>query len=148
MTSNDPTSAEQYEKNTAVCLKVKIPDKRQDYYDGAVLLHNSPDKDTWRGDLNKKIDARRPAGAQIRGRMSRLTDCSSPPRAFKRALLLGGGRGAPTAEGAKLIAAAYRRSSGKTGCCYTLVSNVRGLGDFSQPHKTGGYATRPLLYRS
>ncbi len=56
--SQDPTSVEQFEEDyNFILARIKEKTKSKIMIIEPFLLHNSPDKDAWRADLNPKIDA-------------------------------------------------------------------------------------------
>lgn len=114
--SNDPTSAEQYEKNYRSLLeKVKIRTNAKIIMMEPFLLHNSPDKDTWRGDLNKKIDAVRRLAREFADVYVPLDGLFAAASVQKEPSYWAADGVHPTAEGAKLIAAAYVEAVEKLG---------------------------------
>jgi acyl-CoA thioesterase-1 len=106
--SNNPTTAEQYEENYRKLLKdVKKHTHAKIIMIEPFLLHNSPDKDKWRADLNPKIDAARRLAREFADVYIPLDGLFAAASVEKQPSYWAADGVHPTQEGAKFIAAIY-----------------------------------------
>ncbi|HBT64946.1 MAG TPA: GDSL family lipase [Ruminococcaceae bacterium] len=105
---NSPTKAEQYEANYRQLLQdVKTHTNAKIILLEPFVLHNSPDKDGWRADLNPKIDAARRLAREFADVFIPLDGMFAAASVEKEPSYWAADGVHPTVEGAKFIAAVY-----------------------------------------
>ncbi|HHV50368.1 MAG TPA: SGNH/GDSL hydrolase family protein [Candidatus Avimonas sp.] len=106
--SNDPTTPEQFEENYRKVLEnVKKHTNAKIIMLEPFLLHNSPDKDNWRGDLNAKIDVVRRLAREFADVYIPLDGLFAAASVEKEPAHWAPDGVHPSEAGAKLIADAY-----------------------------------------
>lgn len=105
---NDPTSAQEYEDNLRALLEdVKEHTRAKILLLEPFLLHNSPDKDEWRADLDAKIERCRKLAREYADAYLPLDGILAAASVQKEPAWWAADGIHPTEEGAKLIARYY-----------------------------------------